>query len=66
MKRDLCESAKKGRRCGDDLCYGADVTLCGFDLDLYREITDEDEDGSYYQDDSDDDFVEPSTTLGSE
>ena len=39
--RDLCESAKKGRRCGDDLCYGADVTLCGFDLDLYREITDE-------------------------
>ena len=39
--RDLCESAKNGRRCGDDLCYGADVTLCGFDLDLYRELDDE-------------------------
>lgn len=45
MKRELCESAKKGRCCPDDLCHGADITLCGFDKDFYeREIMrDEDE-----------------------
>ena len=39
MKRDLCESAKRGRKCCDDLCWGADITLCGFDQDEYDEMT---------------------------
>jgi hypothetical protein len=45
--RDLCESAKKGHRCIDDLCYGADETLCGFSQDEY-EMTRE-----YFADDDD-------------
>jgi len=55
MKRiELCESAKRGNVCIDDLCR-ADITLCGFDRDLYEEITDMgdyDEPGSDYFDDS--------------
>lgn len=40
MRRDLCESAKKGKLCCDDLCHGSpDDTLCGFDRSLYEEIT---------------------------
>lgn len=42
MRRDLCESAKKGYVCPDDLCHGnPDDTLCGFDRSLYEEITEE-------------------------
>jgi hypothetical protein len=41
MKRDLCAVAKLGRKCVDDLCRGADVTLCGFDQDFYDEIVNE-------------------------
>lgn len=41
---ELCESAKKGRICGDDLCYGGDVTLCGFDKEAYDEMVREEED----------------------
>ena len=48
MLRDLCAVAKLGKRCPDDLCHGADVTLCGFDDDLYHELTDE-----YFQQDDD-------------
>lgn len=33
---ELCESAKKGFCCPDDLCRGADVTLCGFDKEFYE------------------------------
>jgi hypothetical protein len=40
-RRDLCESAKKGKLCIDDLCHGSDVTLCGFYLDEYEEMLDE-------------------------
>ena len=50
MRRELCESAKKGRVCIDDLCRGADVTLCGFDKDAYDEMLREDDfddDGCY-------------------
>lgn len=36
--RELCESAKNGYICGDDLCYGGDVTLCGFDKEFYDEL----------------------------
>ncbi len=43
MSRDLCESAKKGRLCIDDLCRGSDVSLCGFDLEAYQELVDEDD-----------------------
>ena len=38
--RDLCESAKQGHLCPDDLCHGnPDNTLCGFSRELYDEIT---------------------------
>ena len=38
--RDLCESAKKGRVCCDDICRGnPDNTLCGFDQSEYEEMT---------------------------
>lgn len=37
--RELCDSAKKGHVCPDSLCRGADVTLCGFDKELYEDIT---------------------------
>lgn len=39
FRGELCESAKKGHCCIDDLCRGADVTLCGFDKELYEQIT---------------------------
>lgn len=53
MWRELCESAKKGKVCPDDLCRGADVTLCGFDKELYEEITTEAEESDLsYEDDS--------------
>ncbi len=37
----LCESAKKGHVCPDDLCHGADVTLCGFDKNEYYRMTED-------------------------
>jgi hypothetical protein len=43
VRRDLCESAKRGKLCIDDLCHGVGETLCGFDPDLYAEMLDEDE-----------------------
>lgn len=46
MRRDLCESAKRGKLCCDDLCHGnPDDTLCGFDRSFYEEITEEYESG---------------------
>lgn len=51
MSRELCESAKKGKVCIDDLCRGGDFTLCGFDPEMYAEITQdygEDRDEDYY------------------
>jgi hypothetical protein len=53
----LCESAKKGRVCIDDLCRGADVTLCGFDVYEYERMTESPDDpaecfhGVHYLDD---------------
>ena len=41
-RRDLCDTAKKGRVCIDDLCRGVGETLCGFDPDLYDEMLGED------------------------
>ena len=37
--RELCEAAKKGECCIDSICRGADVTLCGFDKELFDDIT---------------------------
>ena len=55
MPRDLCDSAKKGNVCIDDLCRSnPDNTLCGFDQSEYEDITRE-----YfveYDDDEDDEF----------
>jgi hypothetical protein len=43
--RDLCESAKKGKVCIDDLCRSnPDNTLCGFDESLYLELVGEEDD----------------------
>lgn len=49
--REFCESAKKGRKCIDDLCRGGDVTLCGFDQDEYDEMTREYLDDEYFPED---------------
>jgi hypothetical protein len=50
--RDLCESAKKGHPCIDDLCHNAALcggdTLCGFNQSEYDEISRE-----YFADDDD-------------
>lgn len=35
---NLCESAKKGHICPDDLCHGSDVTLCGLDKEMLEEV----------------------------
>ncbi len=51
MGRDLCESAKRGHLCADDLCHGnPDDTLCGFDKSFYDEITSQFEDDEPYED----------------
>jgi hypothetical protein len=40
VRLPLCESAKQGKVCCDDLCRGdPDNTLCGFDQSEYDEIT---------------------------
>jgi hypothetical protein len=39
--RDLCESAKRGKVCIDDLCRGSSPTLCGFDQDDYDDMVDD-------------------------
>ena len=40
MRRDLCDSAKRGKVCIDDLCRSnPDNTLCGYDQSLYEEVT---------------------------
>lgn len=41
---ELCEFAKRGQRCIDDLCHASSVTLCGFDEDKYRDICEDWED----------------------
>ena len=33
---ELCDSAKRGKCCIDDICRGSDVTLCGFDKEFYE------------------------------
>ena len=52
---DLCESAKRSKVCIDDLCRsarGGGETLCGFDPEFYAEITREDEDDFFYDDEA--------------
>ena len=61
-QRALCESAKRGRRCSDDLCRGMDVTLCGFDEELWNDLTDEPED--YWHQEDDDNAVEGDRSQG--
>jgi|SRR5712664_708853 len=52
MRRDLCEAAKKGKLCCDDLCHGnPDDTLCGFDKSFCDEITEEYESEEYQDED---------------
>lgn len=51
--RDLCESAKRWKVCIDDLCRGADVTLCGFSLDEYEEMVREEGDDDPDSDEED-------------
>jgi len=46
MRHDLCESAKQGRLCIDDLCHNGGETLCGFDLFDYQDMLDLDEEKS--------------------
>jgi len=43
MRRDLCESAKQGKLCIDDLCHSGGETLCGFDAAEYEEMCGEDD-----------------------
>lgn len=38
--RELCESAKRGKVCIDDICRGSSPTLCGFDQDDYDDVAD--------------------------
>ncbi len=53
-RRDLCESAKKGHVCPDDLCRGnPDFTLCGFDQSEYEQMTRDYSDEEPYYDDDD-------------
>lgn len=40
-RRDLCDAAKRGKLCIDDLCHNGGETLCGFDPDLYADMLDE-------------------------
>ena len=40
-RTDLCESAKQGKLCIDDLCHTGGETLCGFSLIEYQEMIDE-------------------------
>ena len=44
MKRELCESAKRGHLCIDDLCHTGGETLCGFSQIDYDEMADEEDD----------------------
>lgn len=53
--RELCESAKRGRKCNDDLCRGMDETLCGFDQDLYDEVSGFNEE---FQEQDDDEYFD--------
>jgi len=53
FRGELCDSAKKGKVCIDDLCRGADVTLCGFDKEFYESCIAED---AYGDEDWTDDF----------
>ena len=41
-RRELCESAKHGKLCIDDLCHTGGETLCGFCQYDYDEVEDED------------------------
>ena len=53
-RRELCESAKKGKVCIDDLCRGnPDDTLCGFDESFYEELCQESEEADYDEEDYD-------------
>lgn len=48
MPRELCESARKGHICPDDLCRSnPDDTLCGFDQSFYEELVRESEEPEY-------------------
>jgi hypothetical protein len=52
--RDLCESAKRGKVCIDDLCRSnPDNTLCGFDESEWDEITRDCEEPDYDYDEGD-------------
>lgn len=44
---ELCDSAKRGKVCPDDICRGCDITLCGFDKEAYAEIM-----RTFYDDDT--------------
>jgi len=43
FRRDLCESAKRGQLCIDDLCHNGGETLCGFCPIEYEEMLDEED-----------------------
>lgn len=43
----LCDSAKRGFVCPDDICRGSDVTMCGFDKDAYDEMASAAEDDDF-------------------
>jgi hypothetical protein len=43
-RRELCESAKRGHLCIDDLCHTGGETLCGFCQYDYDDVNDPDTD----------------------
>jgi hypothetical protein len=55
VRLPLCDSAKQGKVCIDDLCRGnPDNTLCGFDQSEYDQITrDYDDEEADFADDFD-------------
>ena len=62
MSKQLCQSAKKGRLCCDDLCHGGGETLCGFDPDFHEELCSEFSDEEYYDDYDDGPELSPMVT----
>lgn len=44
--RELCDDAKQGRRCCDDLCRTGGETLCGFDEYFYRDVCGDEDDAA--------------------
>jgi len=51
MRRPLCEAAKRGHLCIDDLCHTGGETLCGFCPYDYDDMVDDE--NNWQQEDED-------------